>query len=127
MKSDLTSRTDVEHLVDAFYAKAIPDPLIGYFFTEVAPLDLEHHLPKLYDFWTSVIFQEAHYRGNPMAVHMQLDDKERIEPQHFQRWLELWKATVDELFTGPRAEEAKARAAQIALLMQMKVRSRREE
>ena len=33
---------------------------------------------------------------------------------HFERWLALWRATVDELFAGERAELAKAHAVRVA-------------
>ena len=33
---------------------------------------------------------------------------------HFDRWLELFLETVDENFSGPKAEEAKGRALSIA-------------
>ena len=37
-----------------------------------------------------------------------------VEKAHFDRWLELFLATVDENFSGPKAEEAKGRALSIA-------------
>ena len=33
---------------------------------------------------------------------------------HFERWLVLWRATVDELFAGERAELAKSHALRVA-------------
>ena len=33
---------------------------------------------------------------------------------HFERWLVLWRETVDELFAGERAELAKAHAERVA-------------
>ena len=33
---------------------------------------------------------------------------------HFERWLVLWRDTVDELFAGERAELAKAHAERVA-------------
>ena len=37
-----------------------------------------------------------------------------VETAHFDRWLELFLATVDENFSGPKAEEAKGRAMSVA-------------
>ena len=37
-----------------------------------------------------------------------------VEKAHFDRWLELFLATVDELFAGPKAKEAKGRALSVA-------------
>jgi hemoglobin len=38
----------------------------------------------------------------------------RLRAGHFERWLVLWRATVDELFAGERAELAKAHALRVA-------------
>jgi hemoglobin len=40
--------------------------------------------------------------------------KVRLRAGHFERWLALWRQTVDELFAGERAEEAKAHALRVA-------------
>ena len=40
--------------------------------------------------------------------------KVRLRSGHFERWLVLWRATVDELFEGDRAELAKAHALRVA-------------
>ena len=38
----------------------------------------------------------------------------RLRAGHFERWLVLWRETVDELFEGQRAELAKAHAMRVA-------------
>ena len=45
---DITKREDVEILVNKFYDKVIKDDLIGFFFTDIAKIDLSKHLPKMY-------------------------------------------------------------------------------
>jgi hemoglobin len=40
--------------------------------------------------------------------------KVRLRAGHFERWLWLWRATVDELFVGERAELAKTHADRVA-------------
>ena len=50
------------------------------------------------------------YRGAPFPKHAVLP----VEKAHFDRSLELFLATVDENFSGPKAEEAKGRALSIA-------------
>src|SRR5215213_3214588 len=42
---------------------------------------------------------------------------------HFARWLTLWNAAVDELFTGDRAELAKAHARRVALAFMRRLES----
>jgi hemoglobin len=43
---------------------------------------------------------------------------------HFDRWLQLFDETVDELFDGPVADRAKARAATMARAIQRLLRGR---
>ncbi|MDP5170668.1 MAG: group III truncated hemoglobin [Bacteroidia bacterium] len=124
-KKTLATEADVALLVEAFYTKAKPDPVIGHFFTEVKQIDWAHHIPVIVSFWDSMLFGSRSYRGNPMEKHMALDTLSRIEPAHFARWLSLWKETVDEYFEGDKAEESKRRAEGIAGLMQVKVQAQR--
>lgn len=50
MKKDIESRACIENLVNTFYQKVKEDELIAFFFDEVAQLNWEKHLPKMYDF-----------------------------------------------------------------------------
>jgi hemoglobin len=119
--NDITTREDIELLVDQFYAKVLNDPLIGYIFKEVAKIDLKNHMPTMYDFWESTLFHKTLYKGNPMKVHLDLHEKERLEKAHFDKWVALFNQTVDELFQGEKAELAKTRALSIATVMQIKI------
>jgi hemoglobin len=112
--SDIETRADCERLVRAFYGRALQDDVIGFLFTDVAHLDLEAHVPQITSFWETILLGAQSYRGGAFRPHADLNDKARIKPGHFRRWLALWTATVDELFTGPRAELAKAHAARVA-------------
>ena len=117
IKKDIEARADINILMNSFYAKAMGDEVIGYIFTEVAKLDLEHHLPIIGDFWETLLFGTGGYQKygqNPMQIHAQLNEETPLRTEHFRRWLELFRATVDELFAGERAEVAKLRAGMIA-------------
>jgi hemoglobin len=119
-KPDLDTRAGIDRLMEAFYGKAMVDDVIGRFFTEVVPLDLEHHLPIIGDFWESVLLGTPAYRShnrNPLQLHAEIDARDPLHPVHFERWLQLFRGTVDELFAGPRAEFAKQRSAMIARRM----------
>lgn len=111
---DISDRQDIETLLRRFYEQAIPDPIIGKFFTEVTHLDLETHLPKIANFWEQMLFQRAVYSGSPMHAHLVLNSKEPMLPEHFERWLMLWETAVDQMFTGEKAKIAKARARMVA-------------
>lgn len=117
---DIENRDYIEQLMRAFYAKAIPDPVIGHYFTEVIQMDLEKHLPVIIDFWETVLFGIAKYKSNAIAVHQHLHTKSAFEDKHFERWVSLFQATVDDLFEGEKATLAKQRALSIATVMKIK-------
>ena len=56
-----------------------------------------------------------------MEVHFSLNQKFPLLPEHFNRWQALFFQTIDTLFSGPLAEEAKQKASSIANLMQFKI------
>jgi hemoglobin len=110
---DIETRDDVERLVRAFYAKAMTDPMIGYVFTDVAKLDLEAHVPRITAFWETVLLGAQSYAGGAFRVHADIHARSPLRAGHFERWLWLWRGTVDELYAGPTAEQAKAHANRV--------------
>ena len=117
MIKDIENRSDIDRLMNAFYSRAMVDGLIGFIFTDVAKLDLDHHLPIIGDFWEALLFQTADYARhgrNPLRVHAELDLKTPLLSRHYERWLEIFNETVNENFEGERSEYVKLRAAAIA-------------
>ncbi|MDB4104558.1 group III truncated hemoglobin [Salibacteraceae bacterium] len=117
---DIKSREDIEFLIQTFYSKALKDKTIGHFFNEVVSLDLESHLPKMYDFWEMVLFDSSEYKGNPMKVHQDLNTKSAMNKTHFDVWISLFNETVDANFSGVKANHAKTRALSMATMIQIK-------
>ena len=120
MKTDIKNRADIEKLVNAFYDKIKTDKKIGYLFNDVAKVNWEKHLPKMYDFFENILLSSGNYDGNPMSAHEELHKKSEVRGEHFQHWNSLFDATVDELFIGAKAEEIKQRATNIAAAMMHK-------
>jgi hemoglobin len=120
-KKDIENRDDLYRLVDSFYSKLLADNSISYLFTDIAKIDLAHHLPVLVDFWDSILFQSDTYRKNAMQPHMVLNMQSPLQKHHFETWLRYFKETVDQLFTGEKAFLAKERATSIATVMQLKL------
>jgi hemoglobin len=114
MKPDITHRSDIKRLIDTFYEKVKADSVIGYIFNDIAHVDWPKHLPVMYDFWEFLLLSGKNYTGNPIQKHFDLHDKHPLTAEHFDRWLLLFQTTVEELFSGPVADEAKNRAAAIA-------------
>ena len=108
---DIETRQDLEYLLDEFYKIAPHDAEIGHHFDG---LDLASHLPVIVDFWEKILFGKQVYFGNPLFVHQKLHEKFPLKLEHFRRWVEIFSATVDELFLGEMAENAKLRAKMIA-------------
>jgi len=117
MKKDIEARMDIDQLMHAFYARAMADEVIGYIFTDVARLDLDHHLPIIGDFWETMLFRSGDYGRhgrNPLQVHGALAEKTPLRYEHFERWLEIFRDCVDEMFAGDTADFLKLRAGMIA-------------
>ncbi|WP_295212168.1 group III truncated hemoglobin [uncultured Chryseobacterium sp.] len=117
----LESREDIELLVNSFYDKVVKDKEIGFFFNEIARVDWDKHLPKMYAFWESVLFGQMSYKGNPMGAHFAINEIRAMEQKHFDRWLKLWTETVEEHFAGENADLAIYKAENIAKLMAFKM------
>ncbi|MDB5242392.1 MAG: hemoglobin, partial [Spirosoma sp.] len=87
----------------------------------VAQVDWEYHIPRLVGFWSTILLGSDQYRANPVLPHLALGHKTSIYSAHFDQWLGLFMQTVDELFVGERAEQAKIRAQSIAVVLQSKL------
>jgi hemoglobin len=113
-RGDIEDRADCERLVRAFYGRALVDPIIGWIFVDVAHLDLEEHLPKIASFWETILLGQRSYAGGAFRPHAALNAQVPLRAGHFERWLTLWRLTVDELFEGERADLAKSHATRVA-------------
>jgi len=109
-KQTISSREQVIKIVDSFYAKVRKDELIGPIFTEQAKVDWDEHLPKLYNFWEDLLSGSDNYHGRPFPPHLKFN----LKIETFERWLKLFVETIDENYTGLKADEMKARAIRIA-------------
>lgn len=112
---DVTTSEDVKLLINSFYHKVKSDDLIGFIFNDIAKVDWPIHLPKMYAFWEFLLLGGESYSGNPMEPHRALHEKVPLKREFFDRWVELFTSTVDELFSGINAEEAKNKARLIAM------------
>lgn len=123
MKIELQNRAHVELLVNTFYERVREHKILGPIFNEQAKVDWDHHLPKMVNFWSSILLGESSYDGNPMTRHIQLSKSIPFGENEFAAWINLFQKTVDDLFTGEKAEEAKTRAANIARIMLHKIQT----
>lgn len=120
-KKDITEKEDIVLLVNSFYEKVRKNPVLGYIFDEVAHIDWEQHLPKMYAFWGSILLSEHSYNGNPMTTHLSLSKRAPMTDEAFSEWISLFTRTIEENFEGVNAIIAKTRAENIARLMLYKI------
>lgn len=112
--TDLMARTGIdepmiERVVRLFYQRIQAEPVLGPIFaTRVT--DWEHHIAKLCAFWSSVALMTGRYHGQPMRMHMELP----VNGAHFDRWLQLFEATVVEICPPAAAAHFMERARRIA-------------
>ena len=111
MAHDTASDTAIRELVDAFYTKVRRDAELGPVFETALHGQWDRHLPKMYDFWSSVMNTTGRYKGNPMAVHMRLPP---FPQALFDRWLALFAETARELCAPALAAEFEFKARRIA-------------
>jgi len=113
--NDILTEADVGNLVNAFYEKIRQDELLADVFNAIIQDNWPAHLSRMTDFWTTILLYTRKYKDDPMPKHLPLP----IDKKHFERWLMLFNQTIDELFTGQIAENAKKRANSIAAIMQV--------
>lgn len=86
-------------------------------------MDWEHHIPLIVDFWETILLDNPVYKRNAMEIHYTLNQKLPLTKAHFDRWLQLFSGTIDQMFEGTVASLAKTRAKSIADVMLLKMNS----
>jgi hemoglobin len=117
MQKEILNLDDIKKLVDCFYTKVKEDEMLKDIFNNVIEDRWPEHLEKMYTFWQTVLLEEHTYYGAPFMPHANLP----VSKKHFDRWLSLFYETLDELFEGEKAEEARWRATKMAQMFQLKI------
>lgn len=103
-------------LVHKFYDRVRDDAVLEPIFTAHIT-DWPTHLERMVSFWSSVALMTGTYHGAPVPAHAQLP----ITWAHFQRWLELFRATATEVCPPKGAAHLVERAERIARSLQIAV------
>ncbi|OON68369.1 group III truncated hemoglobin [Hymenobacter sp. CRA2] len=115
--TDITREADVKFLVDNFCEKVNQDEVLSPAFKAVARVYWPQHLFTLYNFWSTMLFgakQDKSEAALPKNLGLP------TEGPLCRRWLQLFDATVQEHFAGPKAEEAKVKVLKLASLFEPK-------
>ena len=126
-KTDIMGRDEIVRLVDTFYGKVRSDETLCFIFDQVAAIDWDAHLPKMYAFWQTVLFRDGGFRGDPIGKHARLVPLTAMGREQFDRWLDLFHETVDELFEGENAEHIKRCAGDMANVIHSKINASPDE
>ncbi|NRT13730.1 hemoglobin [Flavobacterium sp. 28A] len=116
-QADISTLDDIKLLVDTFYDKVQKDDFIGPIFNNKIGNRWPEHLEKMYHFWQTILLEVHSYSGSPFPPHKHLP----VDKEHFDRWMKIFVATVDTLFEGPIADEAKLRAKNMAEMFNYKI------
>ncbi|MFP4846142.1 group III truncated hemoglobin [Winogradskyella sp. PE311] len=121
-KNDIRNRDDLFLLVSKFYEKVKRDDVLGPYFNKTIK-DWDEHLQHLTTFWESSLFLQTKYSGNPLETHIKMDKTHNnsVTELHFGLWLNLWYQTIDDLFVGDYAENAKRRARKMSTFLYLKI------
>jgi hemoglobin len=122
MRKEIENRKDIALLVQTFYTKIRADAEIGFYFNEMIA-DWEEHSGKLTDFWEMNLFAIRKYNGNPIEAHNKVDEhfNGSITSNEFGIWLNLWFATIDELYEGENADILKRRARKMSSFLYLNI------
>ena len=121
-KTDIQTRAHIRLLVETFYSRIRVHDELGPIFNSIIT-DWESHFELLTDFWETQLFLKRKYHGNPVTAHQEVDDKvgNTVTSEHFGLWLNVWFATIDDLFEGETAWVAKNRAQKMSTMLFMKI------
>ncbi|WP_154647889.1 group III truncated hemoglobin [Pedobacter arcticus] len=112
-KQDIATVADIENLVYSFYDKVRANESLFAVFDPIIKNNWPAHLAKMVSFWSTLLLYTREYKSDPLTSHMPLP----LTKQHFETWMLLFTETLDELFKGEIAENAKKRAFSIARIM----------
>nr|WP_294895426.1 group III truncated hemoglobin [uncultured Pedobacter sp.] len=112
-KGDISTVADIKNLVHTFYDKVRADETLSAVFDPIIKDNWPVHLDKMVKFWSTLLLYTKEYKNDPLTSHLPLP----LTKQHFDTWILLFQQTLEELFEGEIAENAKKRASSIERIM----------
>lgn len=116
-KIDLDSKENIKHFIECFYDKVLADNVLAHIFTDVAGIDIKVHIPIIRSYWEKLLLGDTAYQRHTMNIHRNIHQKFPLSNVEFERWLSLFKTTLQEECSGPKSERAGQIASNIAFNM----------
>ncbi len=116
MKFDTITEDSIRQMVYGFYDDVRTDAVLGPVFEQVLHDKWDEHMPRMVNFWATILLGVPRFSGNVFGKHMALSG---IAPEHFTRWLSLFKKTVMRLYEEDTAAEILEIADSIAGSLQL--------
>ena len=113
-RTDLV-HSDLQPLLVVFDAAFARDALLAPYFES---LDMADHIPRIADFWSTLLFHSGRYTGNAFRPHLEMPG---LRGEHFERWLATLEAALDASYAGPNVERMKSYAHRVGYSMQLRL------
>lgn len=110
---DLDSAGQIDRFVRLFYRRLLADQRLAPYFTEVAGITLEDHLPLISAYWQKMLLGERQYQRHTMARHRQLHARRALTGAQHEAWLGHFFAVAQDNFAGPYTDRARQIAARV--------------
>lgn len=110
------TEASIRLMVDTFYDGVRKDEVLGPVFDKVLHGRWDAHMPRMYDFWSTVLLGSGRFSGNVFGKHMALSG---ISKEHFVRWLGLFNATLSGIYDEETAASIMEIAGRIAESLQL--------
>lgn len=114
-ESQRPTETQIRRMVETFYRRVRDDDVLGPVFEERIGSEWDAHLDRMVDFWSTVLLASGRYRGDPIQAHRRIPG---IASGHFDRWLELFRPVVHEIFPDGLAEDVYGRALRMRMVLE---------
>ena len=102
----------IDRCVRLFYEKGFADPLLGPVFRAIP--EFEAHIGVIVDFWSRQLLGTDRYQGRPFPPHWKL----AIDPEHFDRWMELFSEAARDVLPADLADQAITKAGHMSVAFQ---------
>lgn len=115
---DLDTEDEIMEMVTRQYVDVGQDELLQPYF-DFGPgfIDWQAHIRSVADYWCHVLLYAPGYEIDVIESHRPLHDRAPFTPELFDRWLQVFRDTIDGGWDGPKATMANKRATGMAWAM----------